>query len=75
MILKNGNIVYNSHSFRLESDGAVFALAMLIIAVLVGAGGWRNKSISGLRDANIGLGLIAGLSMTSLGNDKTPSLE
>ena len=23
MILENGNVVYNSHSFRLESDGAV----------------------------------------------------
>ncbi len=83
MILKNGNIVYNSHSFRLESNGAV----------CIGNVDYRRAcwcAVSGLRGANTGLGLIAGLSMMFIAiiadrilrgwatfpdNDKTPSLE
>jgi len=41
----------------------LFALAMLIIAVLVGARGLAEQVNIGLRDANTGLGLTAGLSM------------
>ncbi len=41
----------------------LFALAMLIIAVLVGARGLAEQVNIGLRDANTGLGLTAGFSM------------
>ena len=41
----------------------LFALAMLIIAVLVGARGLAEQVNIGLRDANTGLGLTAGVSM------------
>ena len=41
----------------------LFALAMLIIAVLVGARGLAEQVNIGLRDANTGLGMTAGLSM------------
>ena len=41
----------------------LFALAMLIIAVLVGARGLAEQVNVGLRDANTGLGLTAGISM------------
>ena len=41
----------------------LFALAMLIIAVLVGARGLAEQVNIGLRDADTGLGMTAGLSM------------
>ena len=41
----------------------LFALAMLIIAVLVGARGLAEQVNIGLRDANTGLGLTAGFAM------------
>lgn len=41
----------------------LFSLAMLIIAVLVGARGLAEQVNIGLRDANTGLGITAGLSM------------
>ena len=41
----------------------LFALAMLIIAVLVGARGLAEQVNVGLRDADTGLGLTAGISM------------
>ena len=41
----------------------LFALAMLIIAVLVGARGLAEEVNIGLRDADTGLGMTAGLSM------------
>ena len=41
----------------------LFSLAMLIIAVLVGARGLAEQVNIGLRDANTGLGMTAGLSM------------
>ena len=41
----------------------LFALAMLIIAVLVGARGLAEQVNIGLRDANTGLSMTAGISM------------
>ena len=41
----------------------LFSLAMLIIAVLVGARGLAEQVNIGLRDANTGLGMTAGISM------------
>ena len=41
----------------------LFSLAMLIIAVLVGARGLAEQVNIGIRDADRGLGMTAGLSM------------
>ena len=43
--------------------GAGLVLAMLIIAVLVGARGLAEQVNIGLRDANTGLSMTAGISM------------